>query len=79
MQVSVWQNESKEGKKFYSFTFQKRYTTEEGKWETTNTLMLNDPPKATLALQKAFEFALLKEPAPAEKAGEKEQGEKEEE
>jgi len=74
IQVSVWENQSKDGKKFYSFTFQKRYTTEEGKWESTNTLMLNDLPKANLVLQKAYEFALLKEP----KTGEKEQSGKEE-
>ena len=35
--------------------------------------MLNDLPKANLAIQKAYEFALLKEP----KMGEKEQNEKE--
>ena len=74
MQVSVWGNESKDGKKFLSFTFQKRYTTEEGKWESTSTLLLNDLPKAILSLQKAFEFAILKEPA----LGEKVQGEREE-
>ena len=75
VQVSVLENQSKEGKKFFSFTFQKRYTTEEGKWESTNTLMLNDLPKASLALQKAYEFAVLKDP----KTGEKEQSVKEEE
>jgi len=74
IQVSVWENQSKEGKKFYSFTFQKRYTTEEGKWESTNTLMLNDLPKANLAIQKAYEFVVFKEP----KSGEKEQSGKEE-
>ena len=35
-----------------------RYKDKTGKWNGTNSLSLNDIPKATLALQKAFEYLL---------------------
>jgi hypothetical protein len=36
-----------------------RYKDKTGKWNGTNSLSLNDLPKATLALQKAFEHLTL--------------------
>jgi hypothetical protein len=35
-----------------------RYKDKTGKWNGTNSLSLNDLPKAVLALQKAFEYLM---------------------
>lgn len=35
-----------------------RYKDKTGQWNGTNTLSLNDLPKAILALQKAFEYLM---------------------
>ena len=58
---AVWQNDGKDGSKFFSVTMERRYKDKEGNWKSTNSLGVNDLPKAVLVLQKAFEFALLKE------------------
>jgi len=47
-----------------------RYKDKTGQWNGTNSLSLNDLPKAILALQKAFEYLTMhKEPEEAEDAG----------
>ena len=44
-----------------------RYKDKTGQWNGTNSLSLNDIPKAILALQKAFEYLTQhKEPEPVE-------------
>ena len=44
-----------------------RYKDKAGQWKGTNSLSLNDLPKAILALQKAFEYLMEhKEPEQAE-------------
>lgn len=60
IQVAVWDNESKEGNAFQSISIQKRYKVGE-EWKTTNSLNINEIPKAILALQKAYEHLVLKE------------------
>jgi hypothetical protein len=46
-----------------------RYKDKTGQWNGTNSLSLNDIPKAILALQKAFEYLTQhKEPGPQENA-----------
>ena len=35
-----------------------RYKDKTGQWQGTNSLSLNDLPKATLALQKAYEYLM---------------------
>ena len=37
-----------------------RYKDKTGQWKGTNSLSINDIPKAITALQKAFEFLLIK-------------------
>ncbi len=45
-----------------------RYKDKTGNWNGTNSLSINDLPKAILALQKAFEYLLEhKQPEQAEK------------
>ena len=44
-----------------------RYKDKTGQWQGTNSLSLNDLPKAILALQKAFEYLMdHKQPEQAE-------------
>ena len=46
-----------------------RYKDKTGQWQGTNSLSLNDLPKAILALQKAFEYLTQhKEPQQQEKS-----------
>lgn len=59
--VAVWENEGKEGKPFSSVSIQKNYKVGE-EWKSTNSLNVNEIPKAILALQKAYEHLALKEP-----------------
>ena len=40
-------------------SFQKRYLDANDKWQSTNSLNVNDIPKAILALQKAYEHIML--------------------
>ena len=58
--ASVWNNTGKkdDGQPFEykSVTFERSYKDKDGEWKTTNSLKLNDLPKATLVLNKAYEF-----------------------
>jgi hypothetical protein len=40
-------------------SFQKRYKDSDGEWKNTNSLDVNDIPKAILALTKAYEYIVL--------------------
>jgi hypothetical protein len=57
--ASVFVNEYTRGDETFSVrtvTFQRKYLDASGDWQTTNTLKVNDIPKATLVLGKAYEF-----------------------
>ena len=62
--VSIWENEgvSKEGivRNFNSVSIDRNYKDKQGEWKSTNSLKVNDLPKAILALQKAYEYLSLK-------------------
>lgn len=60
VELAVWENESKEGNKFYNVSMERNYKDGE-EWKKTNSLRENDIPKAILALQKAYEFMTIKE------------------
>lgn len=63
--ATVWENQgkSKEGNdvSFKTVSFQRRYMDKNGEWQSTNTLRINDIPKASLVLQKAYEYIVMKE------------------
>lgn len=68
--ATIWKNNSasrKNGKavEFRSIVLQRRYTDKEGKWQTSSSLRLSDLPKASLVLQKAYEYLVLKSTAEA--------------
>ncbi len=60
IKVSVWENESKEGRKYATVSINKRYKAGDD-WKSTNSMRLDEIPKAVLALQKAYEYLLLKD------------------
>ena len=62
--ATVWRNMGvgKNGPvEFRTVSFQRSYKDKEDKWQHTSSLRLHDIPKATLVLQKAFEFLVMKE------------------
>ncbi len=63
--ATIWRNNGKNNKtgepvEFRTIQIDRRYTDKEGKWQTSNSLRLNDLPKASLVLQKAYEYLVLK-------------------
>lgn len=63
--ATVWKNQATSKKtgeavEFRTVTLQRRYTDKEGKWQTSSNLRITDLPKATLVLQKAYEYLVLK-------------------
>ena len=59
VRASVFQNTIiKEGRSIQlpKVVIEVRYKDKSGKWKGTNTLSINDIPKAILALEKAFEY-----------------------
>jgi hypothetical protein len=63
--ATIWKNQANSKKtgepvEFKTVTLQRRYTDKEGKWQTSNSMRATDLPKATLVLQKAYEYLVLK-------------------
>jgi hypothetical protein len=62
-EVSIFENVigKKDGSKVRAkkASFQKRYMTAEGEWKSTNSLDVNDIPKARLALYEAYKYLVL--------------------
>lgn len=61
IQVAIWENPGKDGKPFYSVSLDKRYKDSNNEWKSSSSLKATDLPKAILALEKAYEFMVLKE------------------
>ena len=60
IEAAVWENSSKEGKKYFTTSMERNYKDGE-EWKKTGSLRTTDLPKAILVLQKAYEFQALKE------------------
>jgi len=62
--VTVWRNHgtSKTGEttEYRTVSFDRRYKDKNGDWKSTNSLRINDLPKAVVVLSKAFEYLTLK-------------------
>ena len=63
--ATIWKNNGKSKKtgesvEYRTIKIDRRYTDKEGNWQSTNSLRLNDLPKASLVLQKAYEYLVLK-------------------
>ncbi|MBR9701092.1 hypothetical protein GOV11_04470 [Candidatus Woesearchaeota archaeon] len=61
--VAIWENTStvKDGQQatFYTISLERRYKDRDDTWKSTPSLRVNDLPKATLILQKAYEYLVL--------------------
>ena len=57
--ASIWEQDFERGEEKFTVrtvSFQRSYLDKEGNWQTTNSLKVNDIPKAVLVLNKAYEF-----------------------
>jgi len=61
VELSIWENQNNFGGTNKMVSMQKNYKTKEGEWKKTQSLRVNDIPKAILALNKAYEKIVLKE------------------
>lgn len=64
--ATIWKNngmnkKSGEPVEFRTITLQRRYKDKEGNWQSSGSLRVGDLPKATLVLQKAYEYLVLRE------------------
>ena len=63
--ATVWLNkgQSKQGSEveYRTISIDRNYLDKDGKWQKTNSLRLNDLPKASIVLQKAYEYLVLNE------------------
>jgi hypothetical protein len=64
--ATVWSNQAKDGEGEYkTVSLERGYKDKEGVWKYTSSLRAADLPRASLVLQKAFEYLALSEPAEA--------------
>ncbi len=65
IQATVWRNNAKskngEAVEFRTISFDRRYKDKEGNWQSSKSLRITDLPKAVVVLNKAFEYAVLKD------------------
>ncbi|MFH1072012.1 MAG: hypothetical protein V1743_01130 [Nanoarchaeota archaeon] len=63
--ATIWQNQGKDsdGKSvtYKTVSFERSYKDKNNAWQTTSSLRLNDLPKASLVLDKAYEYLALTE------------------
>lgn len=64
--ATIWKNQTTSKKtgepvEFRTVTLQRRYKDPEGNWQTSHNMRLNDLPKATLVMNKAYEYLVLKD------------------
>jgi hypothetical protein len=63
--ATVWQNQGKgkngEVTSYRTISLQRRYKDKAGAWQTANSLRINDLPRASLILQKAFEYLVIRD------------------
>ena len=62
--ATIWVNHTKKDgndTEYKTISFVRNYQDKEGNWNTTNSLRINDLPKAKLVLDKAYEYLLLKD------------------
>src|SRR3989338_6160687 len=63
--ATIWRNngtnkKTGEAVEYRTIQLDRRYKDKEGNWQSTGSLRLNDLPKASLVLQKAYEYLVLK-------------------
>jgi len=62
--ATVWENYPKNAKgKYNTISLGRKYKDNKGAWQTTASLRINDLPKASLVLKKAYEFLVYEQNA----------------
>ena len=63
--ATIWQNngQNKEGQptEYRTISLDRNYKDKEGNWKSTNSMRINDLPRASLVLNEAYRYILLKE------------------
>ena len=63
--ATIWQNKGTDrfGNEisYRTISFDRRYKDKAGEWKSTNSLRVNDLPKAMMVLGEAYKYILLKE------------------
>jgi hypothetical protein len=64
--ATVWKNTGKNKKtgeevEFRTISLQRRYKDKNDEWQSSNSLRLNDLPKAALVINKAYEYLVLRD------------------
>ena len=61
--ATIWQNQGQnqqgDAVEYRTISLDRVYKDKDGNWKNTNSLRVNDLPKATLALQKAYEYLVV--------------------
>ena len=58
--ATIWVNKN-DDKEYKTISIQRNYKDKDDKWKSTNSMRVNDLPKARLVLDKAFEYLSLKD------------------
>lgn len=58
--ANVWKNKTDNGE-YFTVSLDRVYKDKTGAWKSTNTLRVNDLPKASMVLGEAFKFVTMKE------------------
>ena len=58
--ATIWRNASEKGS-YGTVQLERSYMDRENKWKSTGSLRVNDLPKASLVLQKAYEYLAVKQ------------------
>ena len=61
IQAAIWENDSQieEAGKFKTISLDRSYKDKNGIWQKTNSMRINDLPKASVVLTKAYEYLIL--------------------
>jgi len=59
--ATIWKNQTEDNKEYNTVSFERCYKDKNGEWKNTNSLRVNDLPKAAMVLSKAYEFLAMTE------------------
>ena len=62
--ATIWKNQTEKADKeieYRTISLERSYQKKTGEWGSTSSFRVNDIPKATLVLQKAYEYVTLKQ------------------
>lgn len=61
--ATIWKNQTEDNREYSTVSFERSYRDKNGEWKTTNSLRVNDLPKAAMVINKAYEHLALHEKA----------------